>query len=435
MVADGAGAAAAAAAQSGPAVEDVVPASAASRTAAELQERTPLVLLSCLLDFCFDPFVLQHSDYMHGLIKTQLGPPNSCPAGPWTREELLAISLGPNELLGADSRVEGLLAQLPEGSAQRLGELVRPTRLRWLEGGRWGLRAPPEVRYPLVLQQTPPEGARRVIQVLSHAVDGPLMDTSAHGHQRRLRLGMELGAHPCDVACLQGLDPEGLGGDIAATFSGWGYSCFATSARHTGGDADSREHVEEVDREMAVAVFWNQGRWRAVATHRFESGVSVDLQPRRDGTAGQIVRIACIMPQLTDGCFTGLEAALRKPSPGCVGAPPIVVCADLAELGGADAAAILPGLASMRSAMVEAVGAELSAPCAGGARPRQLWRPGSILVDGVQASSVLAGHTDDYLAWLPDDLVRKQFPAGRPLLWAELCWDGRAAFAGGDRVQ
>ncbi|CAK0864281.1 unnamed protein product [Prorocentrum cordatum] len=329
-----------------------------------------------------------------------------------------------------------------------LGELMSPRRLRWLGWGRWGLQDPPEVRCLVEVPGLPPPKAGGFLRVLAHAVDGPLADASDAGRRRRQRLDAELRAHRVDVACLHGLDPEEEGGrDVAAAFFGWGYcGYFASRGRGGDGAAAPGGHAERVAAlaaealgaapcearlPQASAIFWDECRWRAVATRSSGGGAAVDLAPRDpDAAEGQVVRVVCIRPSLADCCGEGpgplLKPAARGPGSAV---PPAVVCADLAAVGGAAAAALVPGLDGMRSAMVEVTGAELCAPAPGRGRRggrTELWSPGSILLRGMSASAVLSGHSERYLADLSGADVAEQLPAGRPPLLAELRWAARA---------
>lgn len=263
-----------------------------------------------------------------------------------------------------------------------------------------------------------PGGAAPMLTVVSQAVARPLEDGSSAGRRRSLRLGTQLRAQRADVFCLQGMGAEAAGRALGSRY----------------------ESVCGEAGEECVAIFWDRERFAAEGRWEVSgSAVSVELRLRED--PGQPVRVASLRPRLGDCCRPGATAALAAllGEAKAPGGPPaaLIVCADLGALGGAEAAALVPGLEGLTSAMAKAPGGEVACPRAVTLRPppqravaaadeaagaamkeavvvlRQLWRPSAVLCRGVCPAAALVGHTEGYLATLPEADVEALLPGGR----------------------
>ncbi|CAK0889638.1 unnamed protein product [Prorocentrum cordatum] len=182
------------------------------------------------------------------------------------------------------------------------------------------------------------------------------------------------------------------------------------------------------DGKDANAIFWDRGRWELVESSQVGAAVAVVLRPFEDLSAR--LRAVCLRPDVPcrgAPCLQGLfgGAGGRR--------GPLVACADLQLLGGAECASVAEELAYMSSVAQEVLGEEIlcpmlaPTPSSGIPKPllsnssglNRLCSPDAMLFEGMAPVAVLSGHTEGYLATLPAEEVVQQFPACRmPLVAA-----------------
>jgi len=381
-----------------------------------------------LLDQYFEPFNLQHNRHLLNIIEQQLGP-SAPPCGHWTREDVGRVLFSLEDVAKLNGRAASLLSRLPVDVAIGIDGLKY---LQWCAtAGAWRLNAPPEVRRFVAAPVAPLDaaptlgrlvGALRIshaaavsqpfgsLGILSLAVGDILKARSNFVGHRQRRLQQQLRALCVDVICLQGcgsdtMTPPGRV-DLSANLEAEGY-----------------RYALSMNRREANAIFWDSARLESVGRSECAAGLAVDLRPLEDPNV--IIRIACLRPVLQDCRDDALTHMLDPSSRSSSGSPnqevhgleKLVVCADLRGLGGAEAAALAPGLAGLRSAMAEITGDELTArrhKTAAGAGLQPLCCPGAVLFRGLAPLAGLASHTEGYLATMPQAEYDRQFPADQP---------------------
>jgi len=404
---------------------DATPAKAA-RVAQQLRQ---------LLDFYFEPFNLQHNRYLLDLVARKLGAPELL--GPWLDETLLDFRFSFNDLkgLGRIAAAMGKLrpSQWETGDAGVLGNLKH---LIWGAHGQLLLRRPPEVRcfiedrntcnslHPEVVSaalrylasahEQRGQAPAKMVSVLSYALGDVLNDDSPKGQLSHGRLKRQLLLHNSDVICIQGLDPSTGGQAITQTLVDEGYAY--TTAK--------------IDIHDANTIFWDASRWELLVRIECGAALAIDLRPHEDQSV--VLRVICARPVVPTTFREGLRSlfAGRSSEDG-----PLVVCADLTLLGGAEGAGICEELAPLRSVMAEVTGEELAAPLgtrladggmegvvAGASGLNKLQRPDSVLFSGMAPIVVLSGHTKRYLTTLDAEELTQQFPAFRAPIVAAFDW-------------
>lgn len=356
-------------------------------------------LLTVLLDGFFEGFRLQHNSYLLNIIGFRIGH-QARVNKPWSAALVKAVSFTREDLMQLDGRVEALLQQLPRGCEAMTNGRRRPSRLQWNdEAAAWKLSEAPEIR---TVRMQAADGFREgnlQINVLSYSITFPLKDLMQQGHVKVL-----LSSQKASIICLQGLNPDGDGKDLAQNLIGEGFGI--AHATNTKGETS--------------AVLWDKTRWNLEGYHRYGSSVSVDLQSVESDF---VVRVASMRPKLSDCGHCGLlEEILEKPA-AFDQVPPLIVCGDFAHIGGAEAASLVPGLLGLASAMVELTDEELMAPrpsklslAAATATPivvREVWTPCSVLFRGLQVDSVLSQHTEGFLSMMTDEALDQMCPGGR----------------------
>jgi len=419
-----------------------------------------------LLDYYFEPFTLQHNRYLLDLLTRRVGPPTE--PGPWVTEESMSFSCAVEELAGL-GRVAAALAKLGEnGSGVReLGELKH---LRCRSDGRLQLTAALEVRCLVAASDAPPGLANAAVRylsaareqrgqapaghvsVLSYAVGALLVDDDGEGlgSQRRSKLKRQLLVHHTDIVCLQGCDVDSVhGAGVAATLSeeGYAFACARVQAGHA---------------VKANTIFWDRSRWEKVSQQEHGEALSVLLRPFEElGSSEKAakesgeskIRVACFRPEAplylpmarsgnaTHGNLKSLFGMGTSPNlPQHRGDPPLIVCADLTALGGAEGASVVEELSGLSSVALEVLGEEIAAPMAAPANPKEhaappvplrsaangmnrLRSPDAVLYGGALAPVCsLSGHTEGYLATMSAEDVLSQFPAFRMPLVAAFDW-------------
>ncbi|CAE8733666.1 unnamed protein product [Polarella glacialis] len=410
-------------ADAAPALRPVTATAAALAAEDPLLQRT-LSLLRCMLDCFFETHMVQYHRHIFAIVEQQLGSRAQARRGPLFKEELGRARFSLKDLHGLDSRIAGLIDKLPAELLERhcLGPLLRPRNLAWVEAGvpGWCLTKPQELR--CMIQADGSDRSGVTIDVMSYSINWSTQDLSASGQQRRQRLELLLRSRDTGILCLQGLDAKGDGKLFTDTLVGEGYS--KVCASDGKGEANT--------------ILWNCSRWSLLASHEHGSAVAVDLLSQEDSRL--IIRVACLRPKLLDCADPAiLDHVIASPLPSAArqmcerfGAePPLLACADLGHLGGAEAAALVPGLLGLRSAMYEVLGAEVAAPRpmkvasqSAGSQPslRRLWNPSSVLFRGVSATAALSSHTEGHLSTLSEEAAELQFPAGHISLWANFSW-------------
>jgi len=389
-----------------------------------------------LLNFYFEPFSFQHNRYLLDLLARHIGAPEG--SGPWLPEALRDFCFTLDELRGLGRIQAALLKQRQERWGERIGNLEY---LHWDSSGGLKLINPPEVRrfapagtslhpevvsaasrYLAAMREQSGQAPARIVSVLSYALGESVVDQTSTGLQRRARLKRQLLFHHTDVMCLQGLDsksaPEngedgGVGLTACLVEEGYGYA----TANGDDGEANS--------------IFWDVSRWELVGQEECDAGLRVDLRPFEDSTV--LLRVICARPGVPTTTGPGLGKLFDGSEEG-----PLLVCADLTLLGGAEGASIVEELVGMPSVMREVTGEELLVPLASpvrdgqGAAPvragasglNRLHCPDALLYRGMTPVVVLSSHTESYLAtMLPEDVIA-QFPALRLPIVAAFDWHG-----------
>jgi len=396
------------------------------------------------MGFYFEPFTLQHNRYLIDLIARSIGRPAEI--GPWLAKSLRDFSFTFEDLTGLRrivleiQRLKGT-QHLTEG-----GELGDLKHLCYNSNGRLVLRKSPEVRSFVAAKDAPAEAAEaairylsavrerheppppRMVSVLSYAVAHIMADTSLRDQSRRARLiKRQLLVHHADVACLQGLSTEGNGASIITTLSEEGYS-FECGQSAVG----------------ANTIFWDQKRWELTNTVKHGAALAVDLRPFEDPSA--TLRVVCFRPDVPRVNSPSLWCLFGEPG---TESTPLVACADLTHLGGAECAAVVEELASMPSVMCEVLGCELAVPlvtpgvgqdppvpvCGGASGLNKLHCPDAVLYRGMVPTAVLSGHTEGYLTTIPAEDALQQFPAFRLPIVAAFDWQPPDRPAGHDGVE
>lgn len=389
----------------------------AARAAAQLRQ---------LLDFYFEPFNLQHNRYLLDLIARRVGAPTK--KGPWLAETLCNFHFSFDDLTGL-GRIASALSKLKLSQCEALGTLKH---LRWSADGRLQLRAPPEVRsfvaakaasseavnaavrYLAAVREFRGQAPPGILSCLSYALAAPLADQTAHGQQRHAQLKRQLLLHHTDLMCLQGLDPEENGAQLTPTLVEEGYSY--AWAKSTNGEVNS--------------IFWDRNRLELVNREEFHAAVAIDLRCFEDPAL--VFRVICMRPAVPTSSDTGLSRLFD----GWQMQGPLIVCADLTLLGGAEGAAVVEELVGLHSLSHEVLGGELLVPVSatssesGSAAPvraaasglNRLHSPDAMLFKGVIPILALSGHTERYMSTMAEEDAVQQFPAFRIPIVAAFDW-------------
>mmetsp|Transcript_98496 Transcript_98496/g.279105 ORF Transcript_98496/g.279105 Transcript_98496/m.279105 type:complete len:386 (-) Transcript_98496:81-1238(-) len=380
--------------------------------------------------------------------------------GPWVVDTLLGFSCTLDDLMGL-RRIAATVEKLGPSLREPSGvgrELQNLRHLAVTADDRLCLRTPMEVRSFVPALGAPPElvsdvtrylsAAREqrgrapdgTVSVLSYALAGALADRTPEGLQRQGRVKRQLLLHRADVVCLQGLDPEdgpsGPGWSLAQTLLEEGYT-FAC-ARGGAGEVNS--------------IFWDRSRWELATSAERGDALAVDLRPFEDAAA--LLRIACIRPELPIGPENRIAGIL--PPEKMADGTPLLVCADLSLLGGAEGASFVEELAYLPSVAQEVLGKELTTLVAAPQAPlegrsmepvraaasglNKVHCPDAVLFQGVGPIAALSNHTEGYLVTMAKEDAAQQFPAFRIPIVAAFNWRGPsvgqgppAAPAGPDR--
>lgn len=186
--------------------------------------------------------------------------------------------------------------------------------------------------------------------------------------------------------------------------------------------------------DEANSIFWDRSRVEPVS--HIEQGGTLAVDFWLLGSSTQSFRVVCLQGKIQYGAgFGSIFGNSRKR--GCFN--PLIVCADLRALGGAECAAVVEELGCLPSVMQEVFNEELAAPL--GKRDvvgncmatvisdahglNKLHRPDAILYSEVKPVAVLSGHTEGYLATMPLEEVLKQFPSLRLPMVCAFLWPPR----------
>lgn len=326
-------------------------------------------------------------------------------------------------------RIASALTKLRISQCEAMGVLKH---LRWSGDGRLQLREPPEVRsfvkakgaaretvagavrYLAAVREQRGQAPQRILSALSYAIAETLADQTPRGQQRQGQLKRQLLLHHTDIMCLQGLDPEGDGAGLTSTLSEENYG-YAWSRSSDGSESNS--------------IFWDRSRLKMESRLELEAAVAIDLRSFEDSSV--VFRVVCMRPAVpTMSTCTGLS----KLFVGRQG--PLVVCADLSLLGGAECAVIVEELEGLSSVSQQVLGEEMLAPFSApspdgnGTGPasaaasglNRLRCPDALLYQGLVPILALSGHTERYMATLPPEDVVQQFPAFRIPIVAAFNW-------------
>jgi len=393
------------------------------------------VQLRQLLDFYFEPFNMQHNRYLLDLLARRLGQPAK--VGPWPAESLLDFRFSFDDLSGL-GRIASALAKLRashceawRSQSEALGYLKH---LMWTSLGQLQLRAPPEVRSFVAAKHAPPQAVsaasrylsavreRRgqappyLLSVVSYCVAASLADTSPFGQQRLSQLKRQLLLHHTDVVCLQGLHPEvGMGPALLATLLDDGY-------KFLWAESESGE---------SNTILWDYTRLSPQSVNKVDAALAVDFHTFEESHK-TLFKIVCMKPEVPVSIESKLAPLFGEHLKQDL---PLVVCADLSLLGGAEAASVVEELAGLSSVSRLLTGDELAVPLSvtsadGSATPihapasylNRLHRPDGMLFQGMDPLLALSGHTEHYMETMPLEAVVQQFPAFRVPLVAAFDW-------------
>merc|ERR1712007_100229 len=166
------------------------------------------------------------------------------------------------------------------------------------------------------------------VSILSYALADALGDTTLHATQRQRRLKRQLLFHHTDIICIQGLNTNTSGGayltDALATE---GYEVFCSCST-----------------DEANAIFWDRSRLESVSHVEQAATLAVDL--RLLGSSNQSFRVVCLQGKVRYDAGLG---RVFGTSQECGRSNPLIVCADLQALGGAECAAVVEELGCLQS--------------------------------------------------------------------------------------
>eukprot|EP00931_Biecheleriopsis_adriatica_P031209 TRINITY_DN18329_c0_g1_i1.p1 TRINITY_DN18329_c0_g1~~TRINITY_DN18329_c0_g1_i1.p1 ORF type:complete len:737 (+),score=204.80 TRINITY_DN18329_c0_g1_i1:230-2212(+) len=371
--------------------------------------------LSCMLDHFFQKTVFQSNRYLLGIAEKWLGKRSRDATGPWLKEELEHAIFNLEDFSGLDVRIAALLEKLPSGMAEQLSEVLHPRHLTWdAAKEHWRLTEPPEVRV-MVQPKGQSLGHGQGFNVMSFSLSQTIGGGTPESQQRRFHLDQLFRMQHAGIACFQGLDADVDGKEFAEGILGEGYG--KACAKAADGNANT--------------IFWDRRSWSLLVSHEHGSAIAVDLLSKE--IESFVLRVVCLRPKISDcGDPSILDYVIRAPMLCPLENPAVVACADFAHVGGAESAALVPGLLGLRSAMFDVLGSEVSAPrpqlpnasAAGCGRPKkqllqELWHPASILSYGLRAAAALSQHSEGYLVTLSDEAAEREFPAGQIMLVAK----------------
>jgi hypothetical protein len=314
--------------------------------------------------------------------------------------------------------------------------------LKMTSDGKLQLTSPPEVRALVAAEGASVEAVvsasrhltavreeraaapRGSVSVLSYVLSDHLKDSSSRKRQVLLQTQVkrQLLIHHTDLICLQGFFPS----HIAQSLAEEGYM-FVFS------------HGENGD---CSTVFWNLSRFEYQDHQNYGADVVVNLRPYE--APDVVLRVACLrleMPTARHGSGPAMLLSRSKHNGARV-----IACVDATLLGGAECSSIVKELADFYSLAPEVLGEELLAPLPVPADPNhklaevpeaynsvvpvrsplsgidRLHRPDAILFSGLAPILALSGHSERYLATLPDADMLRQFPAFRVPMLAVFNW-------------
>lgn len=372
-----------------------------------------------LLDFYFEPFNLQHNRYLVDLLARRLGPPPV--RGPWLSKALEDFTFTFDDLAGL-GRITLALHRLRVGQPEVLAGLRHLCRL---PNGRLQLQMHPEVRGFVAAKGTSAEAVENathylsavrehrgkaptgIVSALSYALAAALRDPTPRGQQRQAQLKRQLLLYRTDIICLHGLHPKGDGEGIATTLADEGY-CGAWAVAEDG---------------EANSIFWDEARLVMIYRQEVGAALAIDFCSREDPT--MIIRAICFRADVPSASSQSISQLF------CVGRP-LIVCADLTQVGGAECSTVSEELARLNSLAFEVLGGELQVPVSNSSsvfdlqpvvgpasRLNRLHCPDGMFYESLTPILTLSGHTDPYMATMPAEDVVRQFPAFRlPIITA-----------------
>lgn len=386
-----------------------------------------------LLDFYFEPFTLQNNRFLLDLIFKRISAPQE--KGPLLSKTLLNLSFFFDDLhgLGRIMAAWGKLKHQPNWTS----ELQNLKHLRCHDNGKLQLSTEVEVRsfvraahvakemassvvqYLSATREVRGQAPHGVVSVMSYAVNDVFSEhLGLQGSQRQSKIKRQLLVHHTDLICLQGLDVDGDGKTIAAALAeeGYGFAC-----ARANGEANS--------------IFWDRSRWKLLGQQDCAASISVLLQPFEDPKVQ--VRAVCLQASMSCLAGSGLAQLFGASDP--MGLGPLIACADLSCLGGAEAAGIVEELIGLPSVAEEVLGSELAAPIPEmaplGVYPTSelvparsptglnaLRHPDAVFFRDMAPVTCLSGHTEGYLRTLESEEVVKQFPGFRVPIVAAFDW-------------
>jgi hypothetical protein len=328
--------------------------------------------LQQLLDFYFESFNLQHNRLLLDLVATRAGPPPH--KSPWPVDTLSTFSFTLDDLLGL-GRIASELGRLriPTTNSLTLERMIGPLKyLKCFENGQLSLMYPPEIRSFVPSAEADSEvasGAMRYlavaceqrgqappgfVSVLAVNVTEALLDQSDKGDQRRSRLKRQFLLHHTDFICVQGInvnvEKEGLGTYVQTALMSEGYGFVSAQ----GGQWYEGKESQELEEMEECAIFWDRSRWQLTERYQHDGNVACVLIPFEDQRSS--LRVACLRPSVPTASNPDLNGLLGHEG------QPLLVCADLSHIGGAEVPSVVEELSSLRSVMREVVGRESPSP-------------------------------------------------------------------------
>jgi hypothetical protein len=386
-----------------------------------------------LLDFYFEPFNLQHNRYLLDLIARRLWPPAK--PSPWTAQRLLDdFRFSLDDLCGLD----GIAAALSKLELTQCEAISSLKHLRRTSDGKLQLTSPPEVRALVAAKGAPVEAVvsasryltavreeraaapRGSVSVLSYVLSDRFADSPSRKRQVLLetQVKRQLLLYHTDIICLQGVFPSHIAQSLA--------------------EEDYRFARSDGESGNCNTVFWERSRFEYQDHQNYGADIVVNLRPYEDPDV--VLRVACLRPEMPTASHGSGPAMFL--SRGNHNGARVIACVEATLLGGAECTSIVEELADLYSLAPEVLEEELLVPlsvpatlCLGPEADNTVFpvpspsrgmntlhMPDAILFSGLVPILALSGHSESYLATLPDADMVRQFPAFRVPMVAAFNW-------------
>mmetsp|Transcript_31416 Transcript_31416/g.57729 ORF Transcript_31416/g.57729 Transcript_31416/m.57729 type:complete len:603 (-) Transcript_31416:28-1836(-) len=391
-----------------------------------------------LLDFYFEPFNLQHNRYILDVLARKVKQ-RTPPRGPWSLDQVAEFTFHLDDMMGL-GRIATAMSRIRTRDLYSALKFEELRYLNFAEQRGFRLKEPCEARRFVHHKEAPEEQTteavqylcavredkgkppNRMVSVLSYSLaDMSSWNASTPaGQQRRSRLRRQLYLHLTDFICLQGLDAGSIEMVQSLTYEETSCNVKYSMALAPGNDGP-----------CTCAIVWDQHRWEKV--QQIDMGDSLAIDFRTHGPERLQIRVVSMSPNMNRmiaGDYTELVPPRKVATDMDL---PLLVCSDLAQIGGAECSGLLSELAELDSSMRDVLGEEVLGYCAendpeigetipirtGASELFKLHSPDAVHYLGLVALAALSGHTEPYLATLSQEEVPRQFPAFRlPLLAA-----------------